>query len=55
MRSAAAVPPCKLRLNEALQRRANEPPLVGCYAELAGAMPQDNEMRDAGIENESLR
>jgi len=28
--------PSKLEMNEALQRRASERPLVGCYAELAG-------------------
>jgi hypothetical protein len=36
-RTAAAVPPCKLKMNEALQRRAGVRPLVGCYAELGGA------------------
>jgi hypothetical protein len=37
MRPAAAVTPCRLRTSEALQRRASDRPLVGCYAELAGA------------------
>ena len=36
-RSAAAVTPCKLRVQQALQRRASERPLVGCYAELGRA------------------
>ncbi len=29
-RSAAVVPPCRVRMNEALQHRASERPLVGC-------------------------
>ena len=33
-RSAAAVTPCKLEMQQALQRRASQRPLVGCYAEL---------------------
>jgi hypothetical protein len=33
-RSAAAVTRCKLEMQQALQRRASERPLVGCYAEL---------------------
>ena len=33
-RSAAAVTPCKQEMRQALQRRASERPLVGCYAEL---------------------
>jgi hypothetical protein len=30
----------RLAMNEALQRRASERPLVGCYAELAGGGAQ---------------
>jgi hypothetical protein len=37
MRSAAAVTPCKLEMQQALQRRASERPLVGCYAKLDGS------------------
>ena len=41
-RFAAAVPPCKLGVNEALQRRPNKLPLVGCYAELGVDPPEDD-------------
>jgi hypothetical protein len=36
-RSVAAVTPCKLEMQQALQRRGYERPLVSCYAELDGA------------------
>ena len=35
-RFAAAVTPCELKMQQALQRRASERPLVSCYAELDG-------------------
>jgi hypothetical protein len=41
-RSAAAVPPCKLEKNEALQRRASERPLAGCCAKSWAAAACDN-------------
>ena len=37
-RSAAAVTPCKFEMQQALQRRASERPLVGYYAELGSGL-----------------
>jgi hypothetical protein len=34
------VTPCKLEMQQALQRRGYERPLVGCYAELDGRVEQ---------------